>query len=81
VFGEYLLRWHHEWQQIFVRITTVDWCSQSSHSVTVNRLNAFTVPLLPEPRAGKDITSASAIVSGMEYVEGVTRLKDGMILR
>lgn len=30
--------------------------------------------------AEKDITSASAIVSGMEYVEGVARLKDGMIL-
>ncbi len=27
-----------------------------------------------------DITSASAIVPGMEYVEGVARLKDGMIL-
>lgn len=30
--------------------------------------------------AEKDITSASAIVPGMEYVEGVARLKDGMIL-
>ena len=30
--------------------------------------------------AAKDITSASAIVPGMEYVEGVARLKDGMIL-
>lgn len=30
--------------------------------------------------AEKDITSASAIVSGMEYVEGVARLKDDMIL-
>ena len=49
--------------------------------MTVNRLNAFTVPLLPEPRAGKDITLAIAMVSGMEYVEGVTRLKDSMILR
>lgn len=28
----------------------------------------------------KDITSASAIVPGMEYVEGVARFKDGMIL-
>lgn len=28
----------------------------------------------------KDITLASAIVPGMEYVEGVARLKDGMIL-
>lgn len=28
----------------------------------------------------QDITSASAIVPGMEYVEGVARLKDGMIL-
>ena len=30
--------------------------------------------------AEKDITSASAIVPSMEYVEGVARLKDGMIL-
>ncbi len=30
--------------------------------------------------SGKDITSASAIAPGMEYVEGVARLKDGMIL-
>lgn len=30
--------------------------------------------------SGKDITVASAIVPGMEYVEGVARLKDGMIL-
>jgi purine-binding chemotaxis protein CheW len=30
--------------------------------------------------AEKDITSAGAIVPGMEYVEGVARLKDGMIL-
>jgi purine-binding chemotaxis protein CheW len=30
--------------------------------------------------AEKDITSPSAIVPGMEYVEGVARLKDGMIL-
>lgn len=28
----------------------------------------------------KDITSPSAIAPGMEYVEGVARLKDGMIL-
>jgi purine-binding chemotaxis protein CheW len=28
----------------------------------------------------KDITSAPAIVPGMEYVEGVARLKDGLIL-
>ena len=30
--------------------------------------------------AEKDITSASAIAPGLEYVEGVARLKDGMIL-
>ncbi len=30
--------------------------------------------------SGQDITSASAIAPGMEYVEGVARLKDGMIL-
>ncbi|MGZ4953629.1 MAG: chemotaxis protein CheW [Methylobacter sp.] len=30
--------------------------------------------------SGEDIVSASAIVPGMEYVEGVARLKDGMIL-
>lgn len=30
--------------------------------------------------AEQDITSASAIVPDMEYVEGVARLKDGMIL-
>ncbi len=29
---------------------------------------------------GKDITSASSIVPGMEYIEGIARLKDGMIL-
>ena len=30
--------------------------------------------------SGKDITPAGAIVPGMEYVEGVARLKDGIIL-
>lgn len=30
--------------------------------------------------AGEDITSASAIIPGIEYVEGVARLKGGMIL-
>ena len=30
--------------------------------------------------AAKDITSASAIMPDMEYIEGVARLKDGMIL-
>ncbi|WP_334181137.1 chemotaxis protein CheW [Methylobacter sp.] len=30
--------------------------------------------------SGEDIVPASAIVPGMEYVEGVARLKDGMIL-
>jgi purine-binding chemotaxis protein CheW len=30
--------------------------------------------------SGQDITSASAIIPDLEYIEGVVRLKDGMIL-
>jgi purine-binding chemotaxis protein CheW len=30
--------------------------------------------------SGPDITSANSIAPGMEYIEGVARLKDGMIL-
>jgi hypothetical protein len=53
----------------------IAWCSRSSYNVTVNRLNAFTVPLLKKTQQHLKIIDFSMTVRGRRLPVAVVNLR------